>query len=155
MDFDFLKNNENFKNISPEKINFLMQFAAQNKSGNAKEMSNMILGAMNNAKKEGIQFTPNETDMIIEILKQNMSPEEQRKADQILLLMKNMRRWKTKRTNQENLLFPSKLLRQKKTAKMGGNLVYGRFPPSQSIIPMIPKYRLYNTSICVYAWNLL
>ncbi|MCI9377735.1 MAG: hypothetical protein HFI06_04225 [Eubacterium sp.] len=92
MDFDFLKNNENFKNISPEKINFLMQFAAQNKSGNAKEMSNMILGAMNNAKKEGIQFTPNETDLIIEILKQNMSPEEQRKADQLLNLMRNLKR---------------------------------------------------------------
>lgn len=91
MNMDFFKNNENLKNISPEKLNFLMNFAAQNKSGNAKEMSNMILGAMNNAKKEGIQFTPNETDLIIEILKQNMSPEEQRKADQILLLMRNMR----------------------------------------------------------------
>ena len=92
MDFDFLKNNENFKNISPEKINFLMQFAAQNKSGNAKEMSNMIMGAVSNAKKEGIQFTPNETDLIIEILKQNMSPEEQRKADQLLSLMRNLKR---------------------------------------------------------------
>lgn len=92
MDYDFLKNNKNFANISPEKINFLMQFAAQNKTGNAKEMSNMILGAVNNAKKEGIQFTPNETDLIIEILKQNMSPEEQRKADQILALMKNLKR---------------------------------------------------------------
>lgn len=92
MEYDFLKNNKNFANISPEKINFLMQFAAQNKTGNAKEMSNMILGAVNNAKKEGIQFTPNETDLIIEILKQNMSPEEQRKADQILTLMKNLKR---------------------------------------------------------------
>ena len=92
MNMDFFKNNENFANISPEKLNFLMNFAAQNKSGNAKEMSNMILGAMNNAKKEGIQFTPNETDMIIEILKQNMSPEEQRKADQLLNLMRNLKR---------------------------------------------------------------
>ena len=92
MDLDFLKNNENFKNISPEKINFLMQFAAQNKSGNAKEMSNMIMGAVSNAKKEGIQFTPNETDLIIEILKQNMSPEEQHKADQLLSLMRNLKR---------------------------------------------------------------
>ena len=88
MDYDFLNNS----GISPERIKFLMQFAAQNKSGNAKEMSNMILGAMNNAKKEGIQFTPNETDMVIEILKQNMSPEEQRKADQLLHLMRNMRK---------------------------------------------------------------
>lgn len=92
MDFDAFKNNENFANISPEKLNFLMQFAAQNKSGNAKEMSNLIMGAMNDAKKEGIQFTPNETDLIIEVLKQNMSPEEQRKADQLLMLMRNLKR---------------------------------------------------------------
>lgn len=92
MDFDFFKNNENFSNISPEKIDFLMKFAAQNKSGNAKEMSNMIMGAVNNAKKEGIQFTPNETDLIIEILKQNMSPEERRKADQVLMLMRNLKK---------------------------------------------------------------
>lgn len=92
MDFDFLKNNADLSNISPEKLNFLIQFAGQNKSSNAKEMSNMIFGAVNEAKKEGIQFTPNETDIIIEILKQNMSPEEQRKADQILNLMRNMRK---------------------------------------------------------------
>lgn len=92
MDFDFLKNNANLSDISPEKLNFLMQFAAQNKSGNAKEMSNMILGAVNDAKKEGIQFTPNETDLIIEILKQNMSPEEQHKADQLLNIMRNLKR---------------------------------------------------------------
>ena len=92
MDLDFLKNSINAENISPEKINFLMNFAAQNKSGNAQEMSNMIMGAMNSAKQEGISFTPNETDMIVEILKQNMSPEEQRKADQILRLMRMMKK---------------------------------------------------------------
>ncbi len=91
MDFDFM-NNENFKNISPEKLKFLMQFAAQNKSGNAKEMSNLIMNAVGNAKKEGIQFSPNETDFIIQVLKQNMSPEEQRKADQILMLMRGMKK---------------------------------------------------------------
>ncbi len=92
MEQDFFKNNEKFSGISPEKLEFLMKFASQNKSGNAKEMSNMILGAVNNAKQEGISFTPNETDLIIEILKQNMSPEEQRKADQILMLMRGMRK---------------------------------------------------------------
>lgn len=92
MDSNIFNNNENFANISPEKLNFLMQFAAQNKSGDAKQMSNMIMGAVNAAKQEGIQFTPNETDMIIEVLKQNMSPEEQRKAEQILMLMRNMKK---------------------------------------------------------------
>lgn len=92
MDFDFLKNNADLQGISPEKLNFLLQFAAQNKSGNAKEMSNMVMGAVNAAKKEGIQFSPNETDLIIEILKQNMSPEEQRKAEQILTLMRGLKK---------------------------------------------------------------
>ena len=92
MDFDYLKNNANFANISPEKMNFLMNFAAQNKSGNAQDMSNMIMGAVNNAKQAGISFTPNETDLIVEVLKQNMSPEEQRKADQILMLMRTMKK---------------------------------------------------------------
>lgn len=92
MDYDFLKNNAGLSDISPEKLNFLMQFASQNKSGNAKEMSNMILGAVNSAKQEGIQFSPDETDLIIEILKQNMSPEEQRKADQLLMLMRNLKK---------------------------------------------------------------
>ena len=75
MEQDFFKNNEKFSGISPEKLEFLMKFASQN-----------------NAKQEGISFTPNETDLIIEILKQNMSPEEQRKADQILMLMRGMRK---------------------------------------------------------------
>ena len=52
----------------------------------------MIMGAVNSAKQEGISFSPNETDLIVEILKQNMSPEEQRKADQILMLMRNLKR---------------------------------------------------------------
>ena len=92
MDFDFMKNNENFKDISPEKLNFLMQFAAQNKSNNAKEMSNMTMGAVSAAKQEGIQFSPTETDLIIEVLKQNMTPAEQQKADQILMLMRNFKK---------------------------------------------------------------
>ena len=54
MNMNFFQNNENFKNISPEKLDFLMKFASQNKSGNAQEMSNMILGAVNSAQKEGI-----------------------------------------------------------------------------------------------------
>ena len=32
MDYNFMKNNPDLSKISPEKLNFLMQFAAQNKS---------------------------------------------------------------------------------------------------------------------------
>ena len=73
-------------NISPEKLNFLMQFA------NQKEMASELSQAASTAKKEGIEFSENERDMMINILKQNMSEEERKKTDMILSLMKNMKR---------------------------------------------------------------
>ena len=80
MDISDLLKQGNMGNISPEKLNFLMQFANQNHSGNAKEMASEI------------EFSENERDMMINILKQNMSEEERKKTDMILSLMKNMKR---------------------------------------------------------------
>ena len=84
MDISDLLKQGNMGNISPEKLNFLMQFANQNHSGNAKEMASELSQAASTAK--------NERDMMINILKQNMSEEERKKTDMILSLMKNMKR---------------------------------------------------------------
>ena len=92
MDISDLLKQGNMGNISPEKLNFLMQFANQNHSGNAKEMASELSQAASTAKKEGIEFSENERDMMINILKQNMSEEERKKTDMILSLMKNMKR---------------------------------------------------------------
>ena len=43
MDISDLLKQGNMGNISPEKLNFLMQFANQNHSGNAKEMDRLQL----------------------------------------------------------------------------------------------------------------
>lgn len=79
-------------NISPEKLNFLMQFANQKHSNNAKEMASELSKAASTAKNEGIEFSDTERDMMIEILKQSMSEEERKKTDMLLAIMKNMRR---------------------------------------------------------------
>ena len=92
MDISDLLKQGNMGNISPEKLKFLMQFENQNHSGNAKEMASELSKAANNKKKEGIEFSENERDMMINILKQNMSEEERKKTDMILSLMKNMKR---------------------------------------------------------------
>ena len=42
MDISDLLKQGNMGNISPEKLNFLMQFANQNHSGNAKEMASEL-----------------------------------------------------------------------------------------------------------------
>ena len=80
MENDFW-NNPGLKNMSPEKLQFLMNFAS-------KDMMPFLLGTMNAAKTNNIQFTDPETEMLIALLKQNMSKEEADKADKIIRLMK-------------------------------------------------------------------
>ena len=92
MEFDFLTNNPMLKNISPEKLEFLMNFASAEKPNDIKDMMPFLLGTMNSAKKQNIQFSDPETELLVNILKQNMSPEEAAKADKIIKLMKDRRR---------------------------------------------------------------
>ena len=85
MPYDFLNNNPLLADMSPEKLQFLMNFATAKKPTDIKEMMPFLLSAMNSAKSNNIQFSEPE------ILKQNMSAEESAKADKIMNLMKNRR----------------------------------------------------------------
>ena len=83
MENDFW-NNPGLKNMSPEKLQFLMNFES-----NIKDMMPFLLGTMNAAKTNNIQFTDPETELLVTLLKQNMSKEESEKADKIIRLMKD------------------------------------------------------------------
>lgn len=88
MDPNLFQNNPAFRALSPEKLSFLMNFANSKKPAEIKDMAPFLLGALGNARKNNIQFTGTETELLISILKQNMSPEEAAKADRIIRLMK-------------------------------------------------------------------
>lgn len=83
------QNNPAFANLSPEKLNFLMNFANTKKPAQMQEMMPFLLSSMNQAKNQNIQFTPNESNFLIDMLKQNLSPAEAQKIDMVLNLMKN------------------------------------------------------------------
>lgn len=91
MPYDFLENNPLLKDMSPEKLQFLMNFASSPKPNNMKDMLPLLLSTINNAKANNIQFTDPETELLIMLLKQNMSEEECKKADKIIQLVKNRR----------------------------------------------------------------
>lgn len=91
MAYDFLNNNPLLQGMSPEKLQFLMNFASSEKPTDFKDMMPFLLSAMGSAKSKNIQFTEPETDLLVQILKQNMSPEESAKADKIMQLMKTRR----------------------------------------------------------------
>lgn len=87
MEYDFLNNNPLLNNMSPEKLQFLMNFATAKKPATINEMMPFLLSSMNSAKKQNIQFTEPETELLVQVLKQNMSPEEAAKADKIIKLI--------------------------------------------------------------------
>lgn len=88
---DFFANNPLLNNMAPEKLQFLMNFASTQKPTNMNDMMPFLLSTMNNAKANNVQFTEPETELLFNLLKQNMSEEESKKADKIMQLMKSRR----------------------------------------------------------------
>lgn len=91
MENDFW-NNPMLKSMSPEKLQFLMNFASKDKPTEMKDMMPFLLSTMNTAKSKDIQFTDPETELLVSLLKQNMTEEEAAKADKIIRLMRERKR---------------------------------------------------------------
>jgi len=95
MNLDFLKGNPALNDISPEKLQFLMDFASNNTdTKDAKSMASTVMNAANNAKQNGMTFSNTETTLLIELLKQNMSEAERVKADKMLQMMQMLQKKK-------------------------------------------------------------
>lgn len=95
MNLDFLKGNPALNDISPEKLQFLMDFASNNTDAkDAKSMASTVMNAANNAKQNGMTFSNTETTLLIELLKQNMSEAERVKADKMLQMMQMLQKEK-------------------------------------------------------------
>lgn len=62
--------------------------ANQQKSTTPKDMMSSLMSASTTAKEKGVKFDSSETDLIVEVLKQNMSDSDKSKADMILNMMR-------------------------------------------------------------------
>ena len=89
MDPSSFLNNPMLNGISPEKLQFLMEMASKDNGTTPKDMADSIMSASGNAKEKGLNFNSAESDLIIEVLKQNMNEKERKKADLLLSFMKN------------------------------------------------------------------
>lgn len=95
MNLDFLKGNPALNDISPEKLQFLMDFDSNNTdTKDAKSMASTIMNAANNGQTKRYDFSNTETTLLIELLKQNMSEAERVKADKMLQMMQMLRKRK-------------------------------------------------------------
>lgn len=84
---DLLKDNPLLKGMDPEKLNFLMNFAQKDKPSNMKDAMPFLLANMNIAKKQNINFSKPEIQLIAELLSKDLSPAEKSKVNRIMSMM--------------------------------------------------------------------
>lgn len=83
------------RDISPAKLNFLLKLAEQIEGKSQKQAMPIIFGAVASASRQNLQFTPEEFQMIFEIMKEGKSDAEKAKMDETLKKAQQM--MKTKR----------------------------------------------------------
>ncbi|OUN32778.1 hypothetical protein [Lachnoclostridium sp. An76] len=74
-------NNPAMKSIDPAKLELIRMAASKTSGKTGKELAPVMLALITSANKQGIQFTPDEVTLILEILKQGKSKEEQEQID--------------------------------------------------------------------------
>ncbi len=69
------------KNMDPAKLE-LIRMAAERTSGKSgRDLAPVMLALITSANKQGIQFSPDEVSLILEIIKKGKSKEEQEQID--------------------------------------------------------------------------
>lgn len=79
--------NTDFSSISkmdPKKARLLEEFMKIAKGKNTQDLLPLLLAFSNKAKSENIKFTKEETNMLFEHMKQNMSPQDRQKAEVLM-----------------------------------------------------------------------
>ncbi len=75
--------------LDPRKAALINNFTNIAKGKGSDEMLPLLLAVSNKAKKEGISFTQDETNAMINILKNDMTAEQQSRLDLFMQMLKN------------------------------------------------------------------
>ena len=76
--------------IDPAKLAMLQSFASQGANKSQNDRLPLLMTAAASSKKKGLQFTQNEIDMIINVMKTGKSQQDIAKIDKMAALMKMM-----------------------------------------------------------------
>lgn len=83
MNNDDWKNDQRLNNISPEKLNILTNIISGTKGLSNEAIIPFFLKQTNEASSKGINFSDSETELIIDVLKTNMTPEQIKRIDMV------------------------------------------------------------------------
>lgn len=78
--------------IDPAKMALLNSFISQGNGKTQNEIVSLLMAAANSSRSRGLQFTPDEMERVIHVLKAGRSPQEIARMDKMLSLMKMVQR---------------------------------------------------------------
>lgn len=87
-------NHASLQGIDPAKLEMLSKMAAQGQEQTKSQADLMpfLMMSANSSKEKGMQFSGQEMDMIVEVLKMGKSPQEVAQMDKMLMLLKMLKR---------------------------------------------------------------
>ena len=74
--------------MDPRKVQILQELAQTTKGKDMKSMAPLLAKATKKMREENLQFTAKESELMMDILTQNMSPQEKQKAEMMKKIMK-------------------------------------------------------------------
>lgn len=83
-------NHPAMKNIDPAKLELFKMAAAQTNGKNGKDLAPVMMALITNANKKGINFSGDEISLILQILKEGKSREEQAQIDQTVRMVNSI-----------------------------------------------------------------
>ncbi|MBS5214941.1 MAG: hypothetical protein KHY79_03805 [Clostridiales bacterium] len=84
-------NNPNLKHIDKKKLQALWALTNQGAGKSQNDLLPFLMAAISQSKKDGLSFSADEVDTIIEVMKMGKSPEEIQKIDRIRMMMNMMK----------------------------------------------------------------
>ncbi|MDO4454365.1 MAG: hypothetical protein Q4B90_07715 [Eubacteriales bacterium] len=84
-------NNPNLKHIDKKKLQALWTLTNQGAGKSQNDLLPFLMAAISQSKKDGLSFSSDEVDAIIEVMKIGKSPEEIQKIDHIRTMMNMMK----------------------------------------------------------------
>lgn len=84
-------NDPSLSNINAAKLEMLQSLAMQGSGKNANDLLPFLMAASRSSKSKGMQFSKEEMDAVIGVMKKGKSPQEMAKIEKMLNLLKMMR----------------------------------------------------------------
>ncbi|MDW2796960.1 hypothetical protein RZO55_05120 [Clostridium boliviensis] len=84
------KQDPRLKNMNPQKLSMLTEFAKRAESVPKDQLFQTLMSVSAEANQKGIQFSDEETDLLISIISANMNPSDRQRVETIRMLSKNM-----------------------------------------------------------------